>query len=262
MPESNPKIENTLLKMQCLIDLILKKQVETDTAIIELRNKSERQSSYSTPNSGQARREFAGSVPGGMVDKMNRNFDLIYGKNESASLLNTSFAGDIQDLFSQDSRVSVMFIEFCYYIIYIYSWSELCSGVYIVVSAKAELNIAANLIKLNGNVKRALIYLGEKLILDKKVLCSIFEGILNMHGNYEYLALEKLKVIFEVCSKIIGILLNVYIMDGKDDAISPTLMCHMLYPFWMLRSAIVIRFIKKEIWVYIRKRYKATSEFI
>ena len=90
----------------------------------------------------------------------------------------------------------------------------------------------------------------------------MFEGILNMQGNYDYLALEKLKVIFEVCSKIIGILLNVYIMDGKDDAISPTLMCHMLYPFWMLRSAIVIRFIKKEIWVYIRKRYKATSEFI
>ena len=129
MPESNPKIENTLLKMQCSLDLILKKQVETDAAIIELRNKSEQQSSYSTPNSGQARREFAGSVPGGMVDKMNRNFDLIYGKNEAASLLNTSFAGDIQDLFSQDSRVSVMFIEFCYYIFYIYSWSESCSGV-------------------------------------------------------------------------------------------------------------------------------------
>ena len=74
------------------------------------------------------------------MDKMNRNFDLIYGKNEAASLLNTSFAGDIQDLFSQDSRVSVMFIEFCYYIFYIYSWSESCSGVNIVVLAKAEFN--------------------------------------------------------------------------------------------------------------------------
>ena len=47
-------------------------------------------------------------------------------------------------------------------------------------------------------------------------------------------------------------------MDGKDDAISPTLMCRMLYPFWMLRSAIVIRFIKKEIWVNLG--YKASSE--
>ena len=101
-----------------------------------------------------------------------------------------------------------MFIEFCYYIIYIYSWSESCSGVYIVVSAKAELNIAANLIKLNGNVVRSDIYLGEKFILDKKVNCSIFEGILfkrNLQGNYEYLALERLEIIFEVCSKIIKI---------------------------------------------------------
>ena len=39
--ESNPKIENTLLKLQCSLDLILKKQVETDAAIIELCHKSE-----------------------------------------------------------------------------------------------------------------------------------------------------------------------------------------------------------------------------
>ena len=151
-----------------------------------------------------------------------------------------------------------MFIEFCYYIIYIYSWSESCSGVYIVVSAKAELNIAANLIKLNGNVKRALIYLGEKLILDKKVLCSIFEGILNMHGNYEYMALEKLKIIFEVCSKIIEILLNVYIMDGKDDAISPTLMCH-IYAISILDAKICNCYpiYKKR---DLGERYKASSE--
>ena len=38
-------------------------------------------------------------------------------------------------------------------------------------------------------------------------------------------------------------------MDGKDDTISPSLMCRMLYPFWMLRSVVVIRFIKKDICV-------------
>ena len=72
-----------------------------------------------------------------------------------------------------------------------------------MVSAKAELFIATNLIKLNGNVKRALAYLGEKLILDKNVLFLIFEAVLNLHGKYEYLALERLKIIFAFVQRLL-----------------------------------------------------------
>ena len=79
-----------------------------------------------------------------------------------------------------------------------------------------------------------------------------------MQRNYDYLALEKLKIIFEVCSKIIEILLNVYIMDGKDDAISPTLMCH-IYAISILDAKICNCYpiYKKR---DLGERYKASSE--
>ena len=104
---------------------------------------------------------------------MQRNIDLIYGRNDPLALTSTPSLGDLQDLFTQDSRVSDMMF-FCANIFYIYVWIESCCGIVsLVKSVKAEINIAINLIVLNGDASRAFKHLCKNLIISQDMLLSI-----------------------------------------------------------------------------------------
>ena len=246
-PQNNVSIERSLMSIQCSMEMILKKQVETDLAIAELRNKNGAQASFMTPNSGQARKGAAGMVPPSMVDKMQRNIDLIYGRNDPLALTSAPSLGDLQDLFTQDSRVSDMMV-FCLHIFNIYVWIESYCGVEsLVKSVKAEINIAINLIVLNGDASRAFKYLCKNLIISQDMLLSIFNSMLQRGGNKDSFGRDEMMNIFESCTWTIRSVIKLYVNDEEDKVLTPTFICRILYPFWMLKSVIIIRCIKRDV---------------
>ena len=62
--------------------------------------------------------------------------------------------------------------------------------------------------------------------------------------SQEKLNNEELKKIFETCTTLIKLIISSLLDEEDSDNFSPTLLCKMMFPFWMVKSIIAIRFIK------------------
>ena len=127
-------------------------------------------------------------------------------------------------------------------------WIESCCGIVsLVKSVNAEINIAINLIVLNGDASRAFKHLCKNLIISQDMLLSIFDSMLHRGGNKDSFGMEEMMNIFESCTRIICSILKLYINDEEDKVLTPTFICRILYPFWMLKSVVIIRCIKRDV---------------